>query len=81
MHEITTFLDQWWVVGLWAAATAICVVVLIRDLRDRNPEIALRSVDVARRKRAPVRSPASCNRKIRGAARGEVCTIANGSLS
>ena len=40
MNEIRTFLDQWWLVGLWAAVTVACVLYLIRDLRDRNPEIA-----------------------------------------
>jgi hypothetical protein len=40
MNEIRTFLDQWWLVGLWLAVTATCVLWLLRDLRTRNPEIA-----------------------------------------
>jgi hypothetical protein len=39
MDTVRQFLDQWWVVGLWAAIAAVSVAVLLRDLRRRNPEI------------------------------------------
>lgn len=39
-NDIRSLLDNWWLVGAWAAVTAICVAALLRDLRDRNPEIA-----------------------------------------
>lgn len=39
MQALQTALDQWSVVGAWALATAICVIVLLRDLRRLNPGI------------------------------------------
>ncbi len=38
VNNIRTFLDQWWLVGLWLAVTIGCVLWLLRDLRTRNPE-------------------------------------------
>ena len=40
MQSLQEMLNQWWIVGIWAAVTVICVLFLICDLRDRNPEIA-----------------------------------------
>ncbi len=40
MQSLQDLLNQWWIVGIWAAVTVTCVLFLIRDLRDRNPEIA-----------------------------------------
>lgn len=40
MDIVRQVLDQWWIVGLWAAVAAASVAVLLRDLRQRNPEIA-----------------------------------------
>ncbi len=40
MQSLQDLLNQWWIVGIWVAVTVTCVFFLIRDLRDRNPEIA-----------------------------------------
>lgn len=40
MSHAQTFLDQWWLVGLWFTVTAGCVAVLLRDLARCNPGIA-----------------------------------------
>lgn len=40
LQTVRAVLDQWWLVGAWAAVTAMCVGFLLRDLRRCNPEIA-----------------------------------------
>ena len=40
MAGLRTFLDQWWVVGAWGALAAASVLLLLRDLRRCNPEVA-----------------------------------------
>ncbi|MCB1478496.1 MAG: DUF4396 domain-containing protein [Tepidamorphaceae bacterium] len=39
MNSLQEFLNQWWLVGLWAMITLACVAVLLRDLKYENPEI------------------------------------------
>lgn len=34
------FLNQWWLIGLWCIVTIVCLFVLLRDLKKKNPEIA-----------------------------------------
>lgn len=40
MQALQQFLNQWWLVALWGAVTATCVLILLRDFKERNPEIA-----------------------------------------
>lgn len=40
MQAFQQFLNQWWLIGLWAVMTTGSIVVLLHDLRQRNPEIA-----------------------------------------
>lgn len=40
MQSVQGILNQWWLVGLWALVTVACHLVLLRDLKSRNPEIA-----------------------------------------
>ena len=39
MEAIQAILNQWWVLGAWGAVSLICLGVLLRDLKRRNPEI------------------------------------------
>ena len=39
LHPLQAFLSNPWALGIWAAAAGFCVLLLVRDLRLRNPEI------------------------------------------
>ena len=40
MQSLQEFLNQWWLIGLWYIVTIVCLFVLLRDLKKKNPEIA-----------------------------------------
>lgn len=40
MQIVQSILDHWWVIAVWGAVTATCVLLLIRDMHHRNPETA-----------------------------------------
>lgn len=39
LESVRTILDQWWVVAVWGVVALSCLIVLLRDLRLKNPEI------------------------------------------
>ena len=40
MNALQQVLNNWWILGAWAAVAAVSIAVLLYDLSKRNPEIA-----------------------------------------